>query len=114
MHRTVSDQVIIATQTVVKVFVLGVFFIFMAFPSSGSSTAPSSQCKRFMRMCSRFQSMWNHKLPAHLGSRNFPRYFMNSVLVTTTSTVGIVLLSSLAGFIFGRVRFRAGSCYSCS
>ncbi len=99
---------IIATQTVVKVFVLGVFFIFMAFPLIWLFYSA------FKPMHEIYENVF--ALPKHVditnflhiwGSRNFPRYYMNSVLVTTTSTVGIVLLSSLAGFIFGRVRFKS-------
>jgi len=108
MRRTVSDQVIIAIQTVVKVFILGVFFIFMAFPLIWLFYSA------FKPMQEIYENVF--ALPKHVditnflhiwGSRNFPRYYMNSVLVTTTSTVGIVLLSSLAGFIFGRVRFKS-------
>jgi raffinose/stachyose/melibiose transport system permease protein len=54
-------------------------------------------------------------LPRHLdisnyvhiwGTSTFPRYYLNSLIVTVISTVGIVTLASLAGFVFGRVRFK--------
>lgn len=37
---------------------------------------------------------------------DFPRYFFNSVIVTTGVVVIVVLASSLAGYAFGRLRFR--------
>lgn len=36
---------------------------------------------------------------------NFARYFANSAIVTVASTLGQLLLGSMAGFAFGRLRF---------
>ncbi len=37
---------------------------------------------------------------------NFSRYFLNSVLVTLPSVVGVVFVSALAGYAFARLEFR--------
>ena len=39
-------------------------------------------------------------------SARFPQYYFNSLLVTTTSVAGILAFSTMAGFIFARLRFR--------
>jgi len=39
-------------------------------------------------------------------SARFPHYYFNSLLVTTTSVAGILAFSTMAGFVFARLRFR--------
>jgi len=36
----------------------------------------------------------------------FPRYYLNSLLVTSTSVAGILTFSTMAGYVFARLRFR--------
>lgn len=45
-----------------------------------------------------FQSAWN--------AANFPRYFINSIFVSTTVTLGQLLTSALAAFAFARMEFK--------
>ena len=40
------------------------------------------------------------------------RWLFNSFYVTTSSTIGVLLVTSMAGYAFARLRFRASSCYS--
>ncbi len=40
------------------------------------------------------------------GSSRFPRYYFNSLLVSSVSVVGILALSSMSGFVFARIQFR--------
>lgn len=40
------------------------------------------------------------------GSSRFPRYYFNSILVSTVSVAGIITLSSMSGFVFARIQFR--------
>ncbi len=40
------------------------------------------------------------------GSGSFGRYYLNSILVSTVSVAGILALSTMAGYVFARVRFR--------
>jgi len=35
----------------------------------------------------------------------FAKYFMNSVIITVTTVVGLVVTSTLAGYAFGRIKF---------
>lgn len=35
----------------------------------------------------------------------FPRYFGNSVIITVTTTIGMLITSTLAGYAFARIRF---------
>ncbi len=40
------------------------------------------------------------------GGVRFPRYYLNSLLVTSTSVAGILTFSTMAGYVFARLRFR--------
>lgn len=39
-------------------------------------------------------------------SGRFPRYYLNSILVSTVSVLGIAAFSTMAGYVFSRIRFR--------
>ncbi|MGV8910770.1 MAG: carbohydrate ABC transporter permease [Propionicimonas sp.] len=41
-----------------------------------------------------------------LTNSQIPRWFFNSLIVTGVTTIGTVVLSSMAGYAFGRLRFR--------
>lgn len=41
-----------------------------------------------------------------LTNSQIPHWFVNSLIVTGTTTIGTVLLSAMAGYAFGRLRFR--------
>ncbi len=45
-------------------------------------------------------------LVGELSTSLIPRWFLNSVIVTGVTTVGTVLTSAMAGYAFGRMRFR--------
>ncbi len=40
------------------------------------------------------------------GSSSFPRYYLNSLLVTTVSVIGTIALSTMAGYVFARIHFK--------
>jgi raffinose/stachyose/melibiose transport system permease protein len=37
---------------------------------------------------------------------SFPRYYLNSIIVSIVSVAGIVVLSTMSGYVFSRIRFR--------
>ena len=41
----------------------------------------------------------------------FARWFLNSVVITTGSTIGVVLIACLAAFVFAKMRFRGSSTF---
>lgn len=41
-----------------------------------------------------------------LTNSDIPRWFLNSIIVTGVTTIGTVALSAMAGYAFGRLRFR--------
>lgn len=43
---------------------------------------------------------------SQLTNSQIPRWFLNSIIVTGATTIGTVILSSMAGYAFGRLRFR--------
>lgn len=54
-------------------------------------------------------------LPKHLDITNFvhiwstssfPRYYLNSIFVTSVSVIGILAFATMAGFVFARIKFR--------
>ena len=49
--------------------------------------------------------IWNNYLDAW-NSANFPRYFLNSIIVAVVVTLGELTTSSLAAFAFARMQFR--------
>jgi len=40
------------------------------------------------------------------GSSSFPRYYLNSLFVTTVSVIGTIALSTMAGYVFARIHFK--------
>lgn len=90
-----------------KYLALAIFFILMAYPLIWlfySSVKPMQEIYDSVFALpkkldlSNFRHIW--------GSSHFPRYYMNSLIVSVSSVVGIVFFASLTGFIFGRVKFR--------
>jgi raffinose/stachyose/melibiose transport system permease protein len=107
MNRSLSSQLIMSLQTLAKVLALAFFFIFMAFPLIWLFYSAFKPMQEIYDNVFALPKKVDFTNILHIwGSRSFPRYYVNSVFVTSTSTAGIVLLASLAGFIFGRVRFR--------
>jgi len=49
--------------------------------------------------------MWSN-YPAAWGVANFPRYFLNSIVVSVTVTAISLLLNSMAGYAFAKYNFR--------
>jgi raffinose/stachyose/melibiose transport system permease protein len=107
MKTTLREATIQSSQSILKAIVLLFFFFLMAYPLFWlfySSLKPMQEI---------YDSVF--ALPKHIdisnfihiwSSRNFPRYYLNSLVVTVSSVFFIVVLSSMAGFVFGRIRFR--------
>jgi len=91
----------------VSYVILILFFLFMAFPLLWlfySSLKPMQEIYDNVFALPKRVDVSNY---LHIWrTSTFPRYYLNSVIVTVISTIGIVILSSLAGFIFGRVQFK--------
>lgn len=94
-------------QKFLKYLVLAIFFFLMAYPLVWlfySSVKPMQEIYDSVFALpkrvdfSNFIHIW--------GSSHFPRYYINSLIVTVSSVFGIVLCASLTGFIFGRVHFK--------
>lgn len=94
-------------QQIVKYLILALFFMFMAFPLiwlTYSSLKPMQEIYDNVFALPKTINLSNY---IHIwSSKSFPRYYINSLFVSVISTLGIVLLSSMAGFIFARVRFK--------
>lgn len=89
-------------QRFLKYLVLAIFFVLMAYPliwlfySSVKSVQEIYDSVFALPKkidLSNFRHIW--------GSSHFPRYYLNSLIVSISSVFGIVLFSSLTGFIFG-------------
>jgi multiple sugar transport system permease protein len=52
---------------------------------------------------------WTLQAFRGLGSANFPRWFLNSVIVTVCVTIGRVFFDSMAGYALARLHFRGRS-----
>lgn len=107
MDITTRQSIVSRVQTVFKILILAIFFIFMAFPLIWlfySSLKPMQEIYDNVFALPRRIDVSNF---VHIwSSSTFPRYYLNSLVVTVSSVFGIVLCSSLTGFIFGRVHFR--------
>lgn len=105
MKRTVRGVPL--AQEIVKTAILACFFIIMAYPLLWLAYSSLKPMQEIYESVFALPKRLNTSNYLHIwGSSTFPRYYVNSLIVSTISTAGIVLLSSLAGFIFGRVNFR--------
>lgn len=107
MSMKTGRNLILIIQTVVKVLILAVFFIFMAYPLIWLAYSSLKPLQEIYDSVFALPKSLNISNFIHIWSRRtFQRYYINSLIVSSVSTLGIVLLSSLAGFIFGRVQFK--------
>lgn len=93
-------------QKTLSVFALLVFLVLMAYPLLWlfySSLKPMQEIYDNVFALPKSINLANY---LHIwGSSSFPRYYANSLLVTASSVLGILLLSTMAGYVFSRLRF---------
>ena len=99
-HRAIQTTILIILMSVVSLIILVPFFI-MLFTSMKTMTEV---------MSSSFQLFPEHWLVGNyaeaMGLSDWGKYFLNSAYVTVLSVVISLVINSLAGYAFARLRFR--------
>jgi raffinose/stachyose/melibiose transport system permease protein len=96
----------VAGQVGLYVFLLVCLFIF-AFPLVWLFYSSLKPQKEIFESAFALPKQVNISNLVHIwSSSSFPRYYLNSLFVSSVSVMGILAFSTMAGYVFARIRFR--------